>query len=80
MLITAFYLVLRPEPVAKTGVSACTRWGKTMRALEIIVALIVALVAFVVLKILGVVIHIALVVAAIGFVAGYLIARMFRRD
>ena len=31
------------------------------------------------LKVLGVVIHIALVVAAIGFVAGYLIARMFRR-
>jgi len=50
-----------------------------MRILEIIVALIVALVAFVILKALGFVIHIALVVAAIGFVAGYLIARMFRR-
>jgi hypothetical protein len=64
----------------KLGVSGLHRPGKTMRALEIIVALIVALVAFVVLKVLGVVIHIALVVAAIGFVAGYLIARMFRRD
>ncbi|HVU20838.1 MAG TPA: hypothetical protein VHE09_08920 [Rhizomicrobium sp.] len=51
-----------------------------MRTLEIIIALIVALAAFVVLKVLGFVIHVALVVAAVGFIAGYLIARMFRRD
>jgi hypothetical protein len=62
------------------GVLGLHLLGNAMRVLEIAVALIFALVIFVVLKLLGLVIHVALVVAAIGFVAGYLIARMFRRD
>ena len=49
-----------------------------MRALEIIVGLVVALLAFVVLKIIGIVIKFALIAALLGFVAGWLIARMFR--
>jgi len=67
---------LRSEP----GVLRWHLLGKTMRALEIIVALIVALIAFVVVKLLGLVIHVALVAAAVGLIAGFIIARMFRRD
>lgn len=51
-----------------------------MRTLEVILALIFALVVFVALKLIGIVIHIALVGAAIGLVAGFLLARMFRKD
>jgi multisubunit Na+/H+ antiporter MnhF subunit len=69
------------ELLAEVGRSSLAQcWVNAMRTLEIVVALIVAVVAFVVLKVIGVVIHIALVVAAIGFVGGFLIARMFRRD
>lgn len=50
-----------------------------MRALEIIVALIVAAVVFIALKLIGLVLHVALIAAAIGLVAGFLIARAFRR-
>jgi len=67
---------LRSEP----GVLGWHLLGKTMRALEIIVALIVALIAFVVVKLLGLVIHVALVAAAVGLIAGFIIARMFRRE
>ena len=65
---------------AGPGVFGSYQPGETMRALEIIVALIVALVAFVVVKLLGLVIHVALVAAAVGLIAGFIIARMFRRD
>jgi positive regulator of sigma E activity len=50
-----------------------------MRALEIIVALIVAAVVFIALKLIGLVLHVALIAAAIGLVAGFLMARAFRR-
>jgi positive regulator of sigma E activity len=50
-----------------------------MRALEIVVALIVAAVAFVAVKLLGLVIHIALIAAVLGLVVGFAIARAFRR-
>ena len=51
-----------------------------MRALEIIVALILAGIVFVVVKFLGLVLHVALVAAAIGLVVGFIIARAFRRS
>ena len=50
-----------------------------MRALEIVVALIVAAAAFVAVKLLGLVIHIALIAAVLGLVVGFVIARLFRR-
>jgi membrane associated rhomboid family serine protease len=49
-----------------------------MRTFEIIVALVVAAVLFIVLKLIGLVIKFALIAAVIGFVAGLLIARSFR--
>ena len=68
------------ELPARPGVLGWHQQGETMRALEIIVALIVALIAFVVVKLLGLVIHVALVAAAVGLIAGFIIARMFRRE
>lgn len=50
-----------------------------MRALEIIIALIVAALAFVALKLIGLVIHIALIGAVVGLVVGFFIARASRR-
>ncbi len=50
----------------------------TMKTVEIVAALILAAVAFVVLKILGLLLKFALIAAVIGFVAGLLIARLFR--
>ncbi len=49
-----------------------------MRMLEVIAAVILGLVVFVVLKIIGLVVKFALIAAVLGFVAGLLIARMFR--
>jgi hypothetical protein len=51
-----------------------------MRALEIILALVFAAVVFVGLKVIGIVIHIALVGALIGLVAGFALARAFRKN
>jgi hypothetical protein len=50
-----------------------------MRTFEIIVALIIAVLVFVVFKVLGLLIKFALIAAALGFVAGWLLARLFRR-
>ncbi len=49
-----------------------------MRRLEIIAGIVVALGLFAVLKVLGLVIKFALIAAALGFVAGLLLARSFR--
>ena len=49
-----------------------------MKALEVIVALIVAALVFVGLKLIGLVIHIALLGAVVGMVIGFFIARAFR--
>ena len=49
-----------------------------MRTLEIIVGVVVAIVLFVVLKVIGLLIKFALIAAALGFIAGLLIARAFR--
>jgi O-antigen/teichoic acid export membrane protein len=57
-----------------------TQGELTMRALEIIAALIVAGVLFIVFKLIGLAIHIAIVGAVIGLVVGFIVARMFRRD
>ncbi len=51
-----------------------------MRTFEIIVALIAALVVFAAIKLIGFVIHIALIGAVVGLVIGFLIARAFRRS
>jgi NhaP-type Na+/H+ or K+/H+ antiporter len=51
-----------------------------MRALEIILALIAAAAVFVVLKLIGLVIHIALIGALVGLILGFAIARAFRRS
>ena len=50
-----------------------------MRTFEIVAALIVAFVAFAVVKILGLFLKFALGAALLGFVAGLLLARLFRR-
>ena len=49
-----------------------------VRTLEIVAGLILALIAFVVLKVLGLVLKFALIAAVLGFVAGLVIARLFR--
>lgn len=49
-----------------------------VRTLEIVAGLILALIAFVVLKVLGILLKFALIAAVIGFVVGLLITRMFR--
>lgn len=51
-----------------------------MRTFEIIIALIVAALVFVVFKILGLLIKFALIAALLGFIAGLVLARLFRRD
>jgi hypothetical protein len=50
-----------------------------MRTLEIIAAVVLALVIFAVLKIAGLVLKFAFIAGLAGFVAGLLIARLFRR-
>lgn len=50
-----------------------------MRILEVGAAIIVALVAFAAFKLIGFVLHIALVGAAVGLIVGFVIARMLRR-
>ncbi len=50
-----------------------------MRALEIIIALIVAAAAFTAVKIMGLVLHIALIAAVLGLVVCFILARLFRR-
>lgn len=50
-----------------------------MRIFEIIIALIAALVVFAAVKLIGFVVHIALIGAVVGLMIGFLIARVFRR-
>ncbi|HXR94489.1 MAG TPA: hypothetical protein VN718_01340 [Rhizomicrobium sp.] len=49
-----------------------------MRTFEFVVALVVAVVAFVVLKLIGLIVKFALIAAALGFIAGLVLARAFR--
>ena len=51
-----------------------------MQALEIVVALMLAVIVFVVAKLIGLVIHIALIAAILGLIAGFIIARALRRS
>ena len=50
-----------------------------MRTFEIVAGLLLAAVLFIVLKVIGMVIKFALIAAVLGFVAGLLLARSFRR-
>jgi hypothetical protein len=50
-----------------------------VRTLEIIAALALAAVLFIILKVIGLVVKFALVAAILGFVAGLLLARALRR-
>ncbi len=49
-----------------------------VRTLEIVAGLILALIAFVVIKVLGLLLKFALIAAVLGFVVGFGIAMMFR--
>jgi hypothetical protein len=49
-----------------------------MRTFEIIAALLLAAIVFIVLKVIGLVVKFALIAAALGFVTGIVLARMFR--
>jgi membrane associated rhomboid family serine protease len=51
----------------------------SLRTFEIIAGLLLAVVLFIVLKVIGMVIKFALIAAVLGFIAGLLIARSFRR-
>ncbi|MDB5739652.1 MAG: hypothetical protein JWP16_692 [Alphaproteobacteria bacterium] len=51
-----------------------------MRTFEIIAALFLAAIVFIVLKVIGLVIKFALIAALLGFVVGLLLARMFRSN
>ena len=50
-----------------------------MRNFEIIAALVLAAILFVVLKVIGLVFKFALIAAMLWFVAGLMLARSFRR-
>lgn len=50
-----------------------------LRTFEIIAALLLATVLFVILKVIGLVVKFALIAAILGFVAGLLLARSLRR-
>jgi membrane associated rhomboid family serine protease len=50
-----------------------------LRSFEIIAALILAAGLFIILKVIGMVVKFAAIAAVIGFVAGLLLARAFRR-
>ncbi len=50
-----------------------------MRTLEFALAVFLAVAAFVVLKVLGLVVKFALIAAALGFLAGLMLGRMLRR-
>jgi len=51
----------------------------TVGKFEIIAGLLLAAILFIVLKVIGMVVKFALVAAALGFVAGLVLARSFRR-
>jgi hypothetical protein len=50
-----------------------------MHSLEMIAAITVALMVFVIVKLIGFVLYIALIAGALGLVAGFVIARAFRQ-
>jgi membrane associated rhomboid family serine protease len=50
-----------------------------MGKFEIIAGLLLAAILFIVLKVIGMVVKFALVAAVLGFVAGLVLARAFRR-
>ena len=51
-----------------------------MRTFEIIAGLLLAVILFVVLELIGMVVKFSLIAAVLGFVAGLILARSFRRS
>ena len=51
-----------------------------MKTFEIIAAVALALIVFFVLKVIGLVVKFALIAAVLGFMAGLILARTFRRS
>lgn len=49
-----------------------------MRRFELMAGLLVALIAFIIFKVIGLVIKFAFIAAVLGFIAGLVIARMLR--
>ena len=49
-----------------------------MRTFELVIALFVAVIAFVVLKLIGLIVKFALIAAVAGFIAGLILARALR--
>ena len=49
-----------------------------MRSFEFVIAIIVAVVAFVLLKLIGLIVKFALIAAVLGFIAGLILARSLR--
>ena len=50
-----------------------------MRTAEIVAAVLLALIVFVVLKVIGLVLKFALIAGLLGFIAGLALTRAFRR-
>jgi multisubunit Na+/H+ antiporter MnhF subunit len=50
-----------------------------VRGVEVAVALILAVIVFAVLEVIGLVVKFALIAAVLGFIAGLVLARSFRR-
>jgi membrane associated rhomboid family serine protease len=50
-----------------------------LRSFEIIAGLLLATILFIILKVIGIVVKFAAIAALVGFVAGLLLARSFRR-
>jgi multisubunit Na+/H+ antiporter MnhF subunit len=50
-----------------------------LKSFEIVAALLLAAILFVVLKLIGLVVKFALIAALVGFVAGLILARSLRR-
>ena len=65
------------EIAATSGGFAC--YVRDMRTAEIIAAILLAAIVFIALKVIGLVLKFALIAAVLGFVAGLVLARSFRR-
>jgi hypothetical protein len=58
---------------------ACAAVEMCLGKFEILAALLLAAILFIVLKVIGLVVKFALIAAALGFIAGLVLARAFRR-
>jgi membrane associated rhomboid family serine protease len=58
---------------------ACAAVEMCLGKFEILAGLLLAAILFIVLKVIGLVVKFALIAAALGFIAGLVLARAFRR-